>query len=84
MTPDGETPIGRDNMLESSEILQGLATNHIRFDCVGSTLTLYVNGYQLDQQTDAEYTTGNVGLIAGTFSTVGADILFDNFSVFKP
>ena len=84
MTPGGESPIGRDNMLESSEILQGSATNHIRFDCVGSTLTLYVNGHQLDQQTDAEYITGNVGLIAGTFSTAGADILFDNFSVFKP
>ena len=57
-------------MLESDKINQGAATNHIRFDCVGSTLTLYVNGFQVDQQTDTDYTTGNVGLTwHGTFET---------------
>jgi hypothetical protein len=84
MTSDGSNPIGRDSMLESDKIIQGAATNHIRFDCVGSTLTLYVNGSQLDQQTDSDYTTGNVGLIAGTFGTGGTDILFDNFYIYKP
>jgi hypothetical protein len=84
MTTDGEESIGHDNMLESDQINQGAAINHIRFDCVGSTLTLYVNGSQLDQQTDTDYTTGNIGLIAGTFETAGTDILFDNFSVYKP
>jgi hypothetical protein len=77
-------PIGHDSMLQSDLITQGASTNHIRFDCIGSTLTLYVNGTQVDQQTDTDYTTGNVGLIAGTFTTAGADILFDNFFVYKP
>jgi hypothetical protein len=84
MTDTGGTPIGNDSMLESDKILQGDATNHIRFDCNGSTLTLYVNGTQIDQQTDTDLTTGNVGLIAGTFDTAGTDILFDNFVVNKP
>jgi hypothetical protein len=84
MTSDGGKPLGSESMLESDSITQGAATNHIRFDCVGSTLTLYVNGTQIAQQTDADYTTGNVGLIAGTFNTAGADILFDNFFVYKP
>ena len=84
MTSDGGKPIGNDQMLENDKIIQGSSTNHIRFDCVGSTLTLYVNGSQIDQQTDAEYTTGNVGLIAGTFTTAGTDILFDNYIVYKP
>ncbi|MFZ2097486.1 MAG: hypothetical protein WAV05_12685 [Anaerolineales bacterium] len=84
MTSGTGTPIGHDSMLQSDLITQGASTNHIRFDCVGSTLTLYVNGTQVDQQTDTDYTTGNVGLIAGTFTTAGADILFDNFFVYKP
>lgn len=84
MTTGGGAPLGNKNMAESDLITQGAATNHIRFDCVGSTLTLYVNGTQLDQQTDTEYTAGNVGLVAGTFSQVGTDILFDNFFVYQP
>lgn len=84
MTSDGGKPIGNENMLQSDTITQGESTNHVRFDCVGSTLTLYVNSTQIDQQTDTDYTTGNVGLIAGTFTTAGTDILFDNFFVYKP
>jgi hypothetical protein len=84
MTTNGGKPVGKDAMLQSDKITQGAASNHIRFDCIGSTLTLYVNGSQIDQQTDTDYTTGNVGLIAGTFGTAGTDILFDNFSVVKP
>ncbi len=84
MTSDGGALIGEDNLLQSDKIVQGTATNKIRFDCVGTTLTLYVNGSQLDQQTDSDYTAGNVGLIAGTFDTSGTDILFDNFFIYKP
>jgi hypothetical protein len=84
MTSNAGNPIGHDSMLQSDKISQGAATNRIRFDCIGSTLTLYVNGTQVDQQTDSEYTSGNVGLVAGTFGTAGADILFDNFYVYKP
>ena len=84
MTSDGGALIGEDNLLQSDKIAQDTATNKIRFDCVGTTLTLYVNGSQLDQQTDSDYTAGNVGLIAGTFDTSGTDILFDNFFIYKP
>ncbi len=84
MTSEKGKFIGRDSMHESNRINQGAATNHIRFDCSGSTLTLYANGFQLDQQTDSEYTTGNVGLIGGALETAGTDILFDNFYVYKP
>ena len=84
MTKDGGFLVGNDNMLESNKIIQGAATNHIRFDCVGSTLSLYVNGSLVDQQTDSAYTVGNTGLIAGTFDTPGTDILFDNLVVYNP
>jgi len=65
-------------------INQGAATNHIRGDCIGSTLTLYVNGTQVATATDTSFTSGDVGLIAQAFSTGGVDILFDNFTVTAP
>jgi hypothetical protein len=71
-------------MLESSLINQGAVTNRIRGDCVGNTLTLYVNGQQVDSKTDGNLTTGDVGLLAGTFEEAGTDITFDNFLVSKP
>jgi hypothetical protein len=83
MTPSGGTMVGNEKMAETDLVARGPASNHIRFDCIGSTLTLFVNGTQVDQQTDSEYIIGNVGLIAGTFADVGTDILFDNFMVYK-
>jgi hypothetical protein len=84
MTNAGPVPIGKSSMLESDLISHGAVTNHIRFDCVGSSLTLHVNGSLVDQETDMDYTTGNVGLLGGTFATPGTDVLFDNYYVYKP
>jgi hypothetical protein len=84
VTSKSSTIIGATELQQSDYIRQGYATNHIRFDCTGDVLTLYVNGQQIDQQIDSEYISGNVGLIAGTYDTPGTDILFDNFSVFQP
>ena len=72
------------NMVSDSNINQGAATNHLRADCIGSTLTLYVNGTQIATATDSTFTGGDVGLMAATFSVGGADILFTNFFVYKP
>ncbi len=76
--------LGRDYLEYSNVINQGAATNHIRFDCVAEQFTLFVNGDKLDQQTDGEYSSGNVGLLAGSYETPGTDILFDNFGVYVP
>jgi hypothetical protein len=84
VTSDSSTILGSGEMQHSNYINQGAATNHIRFDCNGSALSLYVNGQQLDQQNDSEYSSGNVGLIAGTYDTAGTDIIFDNFNVLQP
>ena len=84
VTSESSELLGHDNLVYSDVINLGLATNHIRFDCVGSELTLYANGEMLDQQSDTVYTHGNVGLLAGTYTTPGTDILFDNFGVYTP
>ncbi len=84
VTSESSDLLGSTELQASESINQGSATNHIRFDCVGDTLTLYVNGQQVDKQIDNTYTSGNVGLIAGTYDTPGTDILFDNFYVYQP
>jgi len=76
--------ISSDKMVKVEGITPGAATNHIRADCVGSELKLYVNGNLVVTATDSSFTSGDVGLMAGTFSEPGTDILFDNFYVYKP
>jgi len=71
-------------MVKVAAINQGYASNHIRADCVGSTLTLYINGIQAVTVTDNDFPEGLVGLEVGTGSTGGADVLFKNFFVYRP
>ncbi len=78
------TLLGESAMQASDAIRQGSAINHLRADCVADTLTLYVNDQKVAEAQDAEYTFGDVGLIAGSFEVPGVDIRFDNFVVTKP
>jgi hypothetical protein len=80
----GSESLGSDGMLQTDELNLGAATNHIRADCIGNTLTLYANGSQLHSTTDSEFSSGDVGLIAGTFDEPGTDISFDDFVVLEP
>jgi hypothetical protein len=52
---------------ESPHITTGLATNRLGVVCEGSTISLYVNGQDLDSAQDTTYTEGKIGLTAGTF-----------------
>lgn len=83
---DGEalTLLNMENMQQSNVINQGSALNIIRLDCIGQTLSLYVNGQLVGETTDDSISDGDVGLYAGTFSVPGTDILFDNFVVRAP
>lgn len=92
---DGFVVIGKKNAERSSylsseemepndAVKQGLTTNHLRADCIGNTLTLYVNGQQVASATDDELVSGDVGLMAGTFDIPLAEFSFDNFVVRKP
>lgn len=82
---DGQaTLLGQSEMLVSDNIHTGLAVNHLRGDCAGSTLTFYINGFQVAQAQDSSLTSGSVGVLAGTFSVSGTDVVFDNFVVLQP
>ncbi len=83
---DGSAPelIDMESMLFTERINQGTGTNVIQAECVGENLTLTVNGSVLADVTDNRFSSGDVGLIAGTFDEPGTDILFDNFTVRQP
>jgi hypothetical protein len=72
------------NMLPSEFIQTGNVPNRVRGDCIGSFLILYVNDQLVASAEDSDFTGGDVGVIAGSFSQPGADVYFDNFTVFKP
>jgi hypothetical protein len=76
--------IGMTQMRSHNAIHQGSAINHLRVDCSGYSLVLYVNGEKLAGVEDMDLKSGDVGLIAGALKTPGTDILFDNFSVLQP
>ncbi|MGA7192020.1 MAG: hypothetical protein WBW94_00200 [Anaerolineales bacterium] len=82
---NGQTALlGQSEVQSSSQIKTGAAVNHLRADCNGDTLTLYANGFQLAQVHDPNLKHGDVGLLAGTFTHPGVDVIFDNFVVMKP
>lgn len=57
--------------------------NRIRFDCVGSMLTLYVNGEKIGEAVDAEYSSGRIGRVleSGPDLPAPLEIEFDNLIV---
>ncbi len=76
--------LGGSEMQRSDKIHTGVAINHLRADCSGDALSFYVNGFQLAEVHDATLIHGDVGLLAGTFSQPGVDIVYDNFLVVQP
>jgi hypothetical protein len=82
---DGERQLLSDeHMLPSNAILPGREPNRIQANCIGPQLELYVNGQFVTAVEDETWSTGDVGLIAGSYETGEIAILFDNFSVQQP
>jgi WD40 repeat protein len=68
---------------ESPHIRTGLATNRLGVVCEGSTISLYVNGQDLDSVQDTTYTEGKIGLTAGTFEEETHTLFhFDNLRIY--
>jgi len=76
--------LGQSEMLSDGNIKTGLAVNHLRADCMGDTLTFYINGSQVASLKDTTLKSGDIGLLAGTFTQPGVDVIFDNFVALKP
>jgi hypothetical protein len=73
-----------DESSDSSGILKtGDATNHLRGDCIGETLTLYINGQKLLEVDADDFDSGDIGLIVKTGARPGLDVFFDNFALLE-
>lgn len=60
------------------------APNTLTATCRGDQLTFAVNGQAVGVFTDRDLTHGDIGLLAGTYTEGGVQILFDNVSVRQP
>jgi hypothetical protein len=65
----------------SAAVRQGNATNRLSASCVGSVLTLWVNGTQVVSVLDIGPQFGSfIGLVIGTINEGGLIVHFDNFN----
>jgi hypothetical protein len=78
------TLLSADKMQASSAIQQGANSNHLRADCVGPNLTFYVNGTQVASISDTSFSSGDVGVMVGSFDEPNVAIAFDNFIAYQP
>lgn len=76
--------IGIEQLQYSQQIKKGQAAHKLRADCVGDTLRLFVDDQQLLEAHDSDFQNGDVGVLAGAYSSAGVDILFDDFEVRQP
>jgi hypothetical protein len=76
-------PLSQTEMQASGAIQKG-TMNHLRADCIGDELTFYINFTEVASAIDADFPSGDVGVLAGAFSEPGVDVLFDNFVVIQP
>ncbi|GAP15167.1 hypothetical protein LARV_02949 [Longilinea arvoryzae] len=82
---NGEYQVLSGDMLQYSEAIhRGSDKNRLQAICNGSILTFSVNGIKLFEVTDEDFTSGDVGVIAGAYDTAGVEVFFDNFAALKP
>lgn len=66
---------------KSDLINQGAASNFFEADCIGSTLSLYVNGSLLTTIEDSSFSSGKIGLTATTYEDAAVEIHFSNLTI---
>ncbi len=82
---DAATILTGDGKFQKSDAIPvGSETYAIRLACEGDRYTLFVNDQQIDSASSSTFSSGDVGLLAGTFDQGGVEALFDDFSVSVP
>lgn len=82
---DGAYQVLSGETLQYSEaVRRGNDQNRLQAVCAGESLIFSVNGIELFAVTDSEFTSGDVGVIAGAYEMAGVEVLFDNFAALKP
>ena len=74
-----------DDWTPTPAINQGINTlNKIRVEAIGNTFSAYVNGQLVHQFEDNTFSSGTIGLDAGTFVQPHTQAVFDNVVVRMP
>jgi serine/threonine protein kinase len=82
---DGEfTALLPEGNSSSALIQKGTASNQLRADCTGKSLSLYINGEKAAEVEDDEFPSGNVGVAAAALDDQGLEVIFDRFIVREP
>ena len=69
----------------SSHVNQGVnAINLIHIECIGSSLSLSVNGHLLWEGTDTTFSGGDIALAAHALAGTSTEVAFDNIVVSEP
>jgi hypothetical protein len=80
----GQTLLLGQTEMKATDSIQQDAVNHLRADCIGNTLTFYINYAQVASVQDSDFPSGDVGLLTGAFAEAGVDVLYDHFMVMQP
>jgi len=81
---DGQTTLLGQSEMKPNALIQPNMINHLRADCVDNTLTFYVNFTEIASVQDDDLASGDIGVLAGSFSQPGVDVSFDHFVVMQP
>ncbi len=83
---DGDLRVltGGGQLQANDTIRQDARSNQLQFLCAGDNFALFVNDQFIDAVQAEAPTSGDVGLIAGTFEQGGARVRFDDFSAVLP
>lgn len=87
VTDEGDTYtslLQGDEYQESSAILQGYQTNHIKVTCNGSQLNFEVNGVVLFEGQESTFQDGDIRFSTTIDEAINNEIHFDNFGVTAP
>jgi S1-C subfamily serine protease len=69
---------------EYTSLIDPGQANTLTIACIGPSLSIAAGGKVLGSVEDTSFTTGSLGMIAGTFDTPNFTVAFDNFTVYEP
>jgi hypothetical protein len=82
---DGSRTLFMGDWLDADAINQGInVVNRLGVEAQGSEISLLVNDVLLFQVTDDAYSSGYIGLDAGTFDVAPVQVAFDNLVIHPP
>jgi len=83
ITSESDTSNYKNTLVEGLDpsAIDGNGVNHLRADCVGTKLALYVNGKKVAEAEDTSSPNGLPGIAVRSIDTPGVDVVFKNFVV---